>query len=421
MNVRITPSIPTGKIKSIASKSTAHRLLICAAFADKATEIFCKEINEDISATVRCLNSLGAKITRNEDSFTVLPIRIPKREAALDCGESGSTLRFLLPVAAVLGCKTDFIMAGRLKDRPLSPLREELEAHALSFSEPNKNPLSISGRISAGEYRIRGDVSSQFISGLLFALSVTEGESRIHIEGRLESLPYVNMTLNALFSFGADIDIADNLFVIHGKRRLTAPASLSVEGDWSNAAFALCAGALNKKAKVSVFDLDDNSMQGDRSIIEILVRFGADVRRRDDCFTVRGGQLRGIELCAENIPDLVPVAAVVAAGAEGTTKIYGASRLKLKESDRLESVSAMLRALGGNVEKTDDGLIIYGTGKLSGGVVDSFGDHRIAMSAAVASVICDGEVLIKGADSAAKSYPSFWDDLATLSVTLIKE
>jgi len=274
MKVRITPSNPNGRIKSIASKSAAHRLLICAALADKATEIFCEEINEDISATVRCLNALGAKITRNEKSFTVLPIRIPRREALLDCGESGSTLRFMTPVVAAIGCKTDFAMAGRLKDRPLSPLREELEAHGVSFSEPNKSPLSLSGRISAGEYRIRGDVSSQFISGLLFALSVCEGESRLVVQGKLESLPYVNMTLNALFSFGADIDIGDNLFMIHGKSRLRSPsAPITVEGDWSNAAFALAAGALTKKGKVSVFALDENSMQGDRSIIEILVRF----------------------------------------------------------------------------------------------------------------------------------------------------
>ena len=165
MKVKITPFTPSGKIKAIASKSAAHRLLICAAFADKSTELVCEEINEDISATVRCLNALGAKITRRGTSFTVLPIKNPRQNATLDCGESGSTMRFLVPVVAALGCGADFAMSGRLPERPLSPLREELEAHGISFSAAGTNPLTLRGKICAGEYKIRGDVSSQFISG----------------------------------------------------------------------------------------------------------------------------------------------------------------------------------------------------------------------------------------------------------------
>ena len=421
MKVKITPSVPAGKIKAIASKSAAHRLLICAALSDRSSEILCEEINDDISATVRCLNALGAKITRKDKSFIVLPIKEPRKNAELDCGESGSTMRFLVPVVAALGCGASFKMSGRLPSRPLSPLREELEAHGIVFSEAGSNPLTVSGKLSAGEYRIRGDVSSQFISGLLFALSVTEGESRIIIEGKKESAPYVDMTVCALYEFGAEPVTEDDGFTVTGKRRLTSEGKLEVEGDWSNAAFALCAGALSKKAKVSVFGLDPDSVQGDRGIIEILVRFGADVRRKGDCFTVRGGELFGINVDATDIPDLVPIIAVVAAVASGKTVISGAARLKLKESDRLSTVTDMLSALSADIEKTDDGLIINGKDRLHSAEVSSFGDHRIAMSAAIAATVCDGDVIVTGAEATAKSYPAFWGDLSTLGVTITKD
>ena len=421
MKVTLHPFTPSGKIKAIASKSAAHRLLICAAFADKSTELVCEEINEDISATVRCLNALGAKITRRGTSFTVLPIKNPRQNAVLDCGESGSTMRFLVPVVAALGCGADFAMSGRLPNRPLSPLREELEAHGISFSAAGTNPLTLRGKICAGEYRIRGDVSSQFISGLLFALSLIEGESQIKIEGKLESAPYVNMTLDALYEFDAEPEHTPDGFAVTGRKRFTSPEKLTVEGDWSNAAFALCAGAVSKKAKVSVFGLDPESTQGDRAIIETLVRFGADIRRKGDCFTVRGGELCGIALDASNIPDLVPVIAVVAAAAEGQTIISGASRLKIKESDRLATVTEMLSALGADIKMTDDGLIINGGGALRGGEVSSFGDHRIAMSAAVASVICTDTVSVTTAEAVAKSYPAFWEDIVSLGAEIKKE
>ncbi len=421
MKATITPFIPTGKIKAIASKSAAHRLLICAAFADKTTELVCEEINEDISATVRCLTALGAKITRKGTSFIVLPIRNIRQNATLDCGESGSTLRFLVPVVAALGCGADFAMSGRLPERPLSPLREELEAHGISFSEFGSNPLTVRGKIGAGEYRIRGDVSSQFISGLLFALSLTEGESRIKIDGKLESAPYVNMTIDALYEFDAEPEHIDDGFIINGKNRFTSPEALSVEGDWSSAAFPLCAGAINKGAKVSVFGLDPESTQGDRAIIETLVRFGADVRRKGDCFTVRGGTLFGINIDASDTPDLVPVIAVVAAAAEGRTVISGVARLKIKESDRLSSTTDMLSTLGADIEKTDDTLIINGGKALRGGEVSSFGDHRIAMSAAVASIICTDSVTVDSAEAVAKSYPDFWEDIAVLGAQVKKE
>ena len=420
MNVTLTTSTPNGKIKAIASKSAAHRALICAAFANESTEIICTETNEDIDATVRCLCALGAKITRREDKFIVLPIKNIPSHAVLDVGESGSTLRFLLPIVSALGCNAEFKMAGRLPNRPLSPLREELEAHGAIISEPGTNPLTLGGGISAGEYHIRGDVSSQFISGLLFALSIIEGESRIVLESAIESAPYINMTLKTLYEFGADISIDERGFTVKGKKKLTSPKSVVVEGDWSNAAFMLAAGAVAPRANVSVTSLDADSLQGDRAILELLVRFGADVRRKNDKITVRSGALYGIDIDATNIPDLVPILAVVAAAANGRTVIRGASRLKLKESDRLASVSDMLFTLGAGIAKTDDGLIIDGGKRLAGGVVSSHSDHRIAMSAAIASLLCDGDVTITDAEAVAKSYPAFWDDIASLGFNIVK-
>lgn len=421
MKATLTPAILNGKIKAIASKSAAHRALICAAFADRSCEIVCEEINDDISATVSCLTSLGVKITRREGSFIVLPIRTPKQNATLDCGESGSTLRFLVPVVAALGCGASFKMSGRLPERPLSPLREELEAHGISFSPKGSNPLTVSGKLTAGEYRIRGDVSSQFISGLLMALTLCEGECGLTLEGKIESLPYINMTIDTLFEFGAQPSFESGRFTIEESSTLTSPERLTVEGDWSGAAFPLCTGALNKKSKVSVLSLDSESTQGDRAIIELLVRFGADVRRKGDCFTVRGGDLLGIDIDASDIPDLVPVLAVVACAAEGRTTIRGAARLRLKESDRLATISEVLRTLGADIETTDDGLIIEGGKALTGGEVSSYGDHRIAMSAAVASCICQDTVVINGAEAVAKSYPDFWRDFSSLGASLSEE
>ncbi len=421
MKLTVAASIPEGKIKAIASKSAAHRALICAAFGNKSANIVCEEINDDISATVRCLCALGAKITRRDSSFVVLPIRTPKQNAILDAGESGSTLRFLLPIVCALGCNSSFLMSGRLSERPLSPLREELETHGAVISKTESDKLSVSGKISAGEYHIRGDISSQFISGLLFALSLIEGESTLTVEGKIESEPYINMTLNTLYEFDAEPERNDNTFIITGRQKFNSPENLSVEGDWSNAAFALSAGAIRKKSRVSVFGLDPESSQGDRNIIETLVRFGADVRRKGDCFTVRGEKLYGTKINAANIPDLVPILAVVAAAAEGQTVIYGAARLKIKESDRLFAITDVLSTLGADITETDDGLIINGGSQLSGGTVSSHNDHRIAMSAAVASILCEAPVSITSAEATSKSYPSFWDDMNTLGFSITKD
>ncbi len=402
------------KIKAISSKSEAHRLLICSALAGGQTSIVCSDTNEDITATVNCLNSLGASIVREENNsgemiYTVSPITEPPKYASLDCGESGSTLRFLLPVVAALGVECDIYMHGRLPERPLSPLYELLTENGVSLSPQGSNPLHVSGKLKSGDYSIAGNISSQFISGLLFALPFTDGDSTLTMTGKLESTPYITMTEQALELFSAEIKNVGNVFYISQKQRLTTPKEVIVGGDWSNAAFFLCAGAISSQ-RVTVEGLDLNSAQGDREIINILKRMGAAISRSGNCITVSRADLFGIEIDASQIPDLVPIISVVASVAMGKTRIYNASRLRLKESDRIQSVCQMLSSLGADITETDDGMIIHGKNKLVGGRVNSFNDHRIAMSAAVASLVCKNPVTVEGIEAVNKSYPAFLSD-----------
>ena len=416
MKLSILPSKLCGEISAIASKSAAHRLLICAAFADCETIIRCDEINEDICATVRCLSALGATIVRDAPHYRVTPIHKLNKNALLDCGESGSTMRFLVPLACMLGADASFQMAGRLPERPLSPLREELERGSIVFSAVGSNPLICRGQLSTTEFTISGGVSSQFISGLLFALAVSGKRGLIHIEGKLESAPYIDLTADALRQFGIEIDRSESLIELRENHGLRSPGEVFVEGDWSNAAFPLAMGAIGTHA-ITVRGLSPNSRQGDRAIVSLLARFGAEVTNEEDHYTVAPAPLHGIEIDAAQIPDLVPVLATVASVAEGRTVIYNASRLRIKESDRLQSVAALLGALGARVSETEDSLIIDGVPSLCGGSVSAFGDHRIAMSAAVASLVCTAPVTLDGANAVAKSYPKFWRDMRLLGLT----
>ncbi len=415
MKLLLSPSAVGGRIPAIASKSVAHRLLLCAAFADSETRIRCDEINEDIAATVRCLSALGATIVRKEKEYLVTPIQDLQKSTLLDCGESGSTLRFLVPVTCMLGANASFLMSGRLPLRPLSPLREELEKNGITFSPIGTNPLVCRGTLQTNNFRIDGSVSSQFISGLLFALAIAGKGGSITVDGRLESEPYLALTVDALRQFGVRVERRENLFVVSENHGLSSPDSVLVEGDWSNAAFPLCMGAIGK-FPVTVTGLNPVSQQGDFAIVGLLSRFGANVTLGDGECTVAPNELCGITIDASQIPDLVPVLAVVASVAKGTTVITGASRLRLKESDRLTATAALLSALGANIEEKADGLLIEGVSTLRGALVSSFRDHRIAMSAAVASLVCDTPLTLDGAEAVAKSYPDFWHDMSSLGL-----
>lgn len=417
MTVSVSPSIPNGSIRAIPSKSVAHRALICAAFADRETVLRCEHTNKDIEATAACLRALGAIITRKDDIYHVLPISTESalQGAKLPCGESGSTLRFLLPVVAALGIDAYFIMEGRLPQRPLSPLGELLIDNGVTISYPREDILHVTGRLTGSEFSINGGVSSQFISGLLFALTLRRQPASLSVSGKIESAPYLHLTENALSTFGAKPLLNKNTYTVSNTDTLRSPGYVDVEGDWSNAAFPLCLGLIGT-GEVRVSGLDPLSCQGDREIIDILRRFGGNVTLHENVYTAKSSSLRGIEVDASQIPDLVPIIATIASVAQGKTVIYGASRLRLKESDRLQSISDMLNTLNADVQITEDGLIINGHPHLKGGRVSSVNDHRIAMSAAVASVVCDSPVIIDQADAVSKSYPSFWDDMKSLGL-----
>ena len=419
MIAEITCTSPSGKTDVIPSKSVAHRLLICAALSDNPTEIICPAESLDIAATARCLASLGAEITLHDGVYSVFPIK-EKKEAVLSCGESGSTLRFLIPVAAALGRDVTFTGEGRLPERPVSPLADCLASRGAAIDYDGTLPLTTHGGLCGGRFTLPGNVSSQFISGLIFALPLLAEDSEIDITGKTESLPYIKMTLDAVSSFGIKAKMQGNKIIIPGKQTYRSPGKLTVEGDWSNAAFWLCLGALSENG-ITVHGLKSDSIQGDRAVLDILSRFGAEITRGDTGITVRKKTLSAVRIDASEIPDLVPVLSVVAAVANGETRITGAGRLRIKESDRIESTVNMLRSLGADAEPLSDGIRIFGKKRLSGGRVDSANDHRIAMSAAIAAAVSDGAVSIYGAEAVRKSYGDFYEKYAALGAVVNKK
>lgn len=414
MNQTVSPGPRTGSVRIPASKSQAHRLLICAALGAQPVALRCDGVSADIAATARCLRALGADITDDgTGTLRIVPIagEMPAH-ADLFCGESGSTLRFLLPVVGALGADVTFHMAGRLPERPLSPLDAVLTAHGMTIRRDGAL-LHAGGRLWPGAYALPGDVSSQYISGLLMALPRLPGESTLAVTGRLESAGYIAMTEDALHLSGIRLQKRERTYTISGGQTARLPAQCHVEGDWSNAAFFLCMGALSP-AGVTVTGLASDSSQGDRAVLDVLRRFGADVRETQDAVTVRRCALRGVTIDAAPIPDLIPVLSVVAAFADGQTQIVNAARLRLKESDRLESTAAMLRALGAQVEVHDSGLTVTGRKVLTGGTVDPQHDHRIAMAAAAAASGSTAPVTVRDCACTDKSYPRFWTDLSAL-------
>ncbi len=422
MTVTIQPGAVSGTVRAIPSKSAAHRLLICAALADKPTHVFCEKESQDIAATVRCLEALGASIWQEGGAYRVVPIhreRIPQ-PCTLDCGESGSTLRFLVPVVCALGVTATFQMAGRLAQRPMEPLATQLREHGCTIThKPDQDRMEVSGQLQPGTFTIPGNVSSQFITGLLFALPLLDRESTLVVEGELESKGYVDMTLSALQTFGITPPKTEDRWTI-SPSTYASPGTLRVEGDWSNAAPWLCMGILGGEG-ITVDGMDPQSLQGDKGVCEVLARMGGLISGQDNAISAMPGTLTSTLIDARNIPDLVPVLAAAAATAPGQTQVEGAARLRIKESDRLMTTRQTLNALGGDVEETEDGLIIRGKPRLAGGTVDAQGDHRIAMLAAVASVVCNGPVTITGAEAIRKSYPTFWQELRDLGKEVAEE
>lgn len=363
---------------------------------------------------MNCLRALGAKITVTASNLlTVEPLWSNQSAvAALDCGESGSTLRFLIPVVAALGVKGTFTGHGRLPERPIHQLLDQLKNHGCQWDR-TKLPLTLQGPIAGGTYTLPGNVSSQFVSGLLFALPLLKEDCILVLTSKLESKGYVNMTQSTLKKFGIVIEEWANGYGIKGRQTYRSPQSLQVEGDWSNAAFWVCAGALPGSA-VSCTGLIKESLQGDKEIINVLKGFGAEVSFLNNTAQAVGKPLQARSIDAAEIPDLIPILSVVAAAAKGTTEIYNAGRLRIKESDRLAAMAENLTHIGADVTEKQDGLIIRGGKPLQGGVVKGFGDHRIIMSMAIAATLCQGDLTIEGFEAVNKSYPQFFEHFKML-------
>lgn len=377
-----------GTVSAPPSKSAAHRALICSFLAGGGTV---KPIiaSKDMQATVGVIDALknGRKI--------------------LDCIESGSTLRFMIPVAASIGADAVFTGSGRLPERPVGEYLDLLPKHGVSCKSEGGLPLEISGSLKNGSYEVSGNVSSQYITGLLLALANLEGDSAVILKTPLQSKPYVDMTVKVMADYGVEIRETEFGYLIHGGQTFRK-TDYTVEGDWSQAAFFLVAGTLG--GNITVTGLDRNTAQGDKGIIDVLRAFGADIEINENSLKCVKSQLKGAVVDASDIPDLVPILAVAAALAEGKTVIKGAERLRYKESDRIESVVSNLKKMGADAEETADGMIINGKKRLCGAQLNGYNDHRIVMAFSIAALFAEGETVISDAQSINKSYPSFFEE-----------
>ena len=402
-----------GKVTPPPSKSQAHRLLICAALGTEPCTIACSSVNDDIIATMRCLNALGASITYSNGMFAVTPVAVAKG-ATLDCGESGSTLRFLMSVAAVLGADATFVGAGKLPQRPMGDLCNVLAEHGISFEKHSADelPVTCNGTLQGGKYCLPGNISSQYLTGLLFALPLANEDSEIEVTGVMTSASYIAMTLDALSIAGIKIEQQGNVFKIQGGQQYKMPSAITVEGDWSSAAFWIVAGVTGKNP-LTVCGMNISSLQGDSKVIDHLRSMGAFINVDNDVVAMPS-QLFGAELDCTDTPDLLPILSVAAAVAHGTTVFTGVGRLRFKESDRLEAMRQVLASFGIASQVGEDTFTVFGGEPVASGVVNSFGDHRIAMSAAIMSCVAKGITTIDNSICVAKSYPTFFDDFAML-------
>jgi 3-phosphoshikimate 1-carboxyvinyltransferase len=414
----IRKSTVSGELKIPPSKSITHRMAICAALAEGTSMISNPLISDDIKATVDALKALGAHVHRfDEGELEIEGGLSGKEEVVLDCGESGSTLRFMLPLAAALGGRITFTGKGRLPKRKIKDLIEALRGLGASI-DSDSLPLTVSGKIKPGKIQIRGDVSSQFVSGLLFALPLLDGESTIELTTELQSKPYVILTIDALERFGLDIGVKDNYrrFIVYGNQKLI-PGKFFVDGDYSSASFMIAAGALC--GDLLLKDLRIPSMQGDSKAVEILQAMGAQIEKEKGGLRVKKSSLKGIEIDARDIPDAVPILAVVATQAEGKTRIFNAERLRDKESDRLAAIASELQKMGAKIAERPDGLEIEGPITLKGVEIDTHGDHRIAMACSVAGLVADGETIITNPECVKKSYPDFFRHLEAMGAEVL--
>jgi 3-phosphoshikimate 1-carboxyvinyltransferase len=410
-----------GTVSAPPSKAYTHRMLIAASLSNGTSKIFSPLLSDDTEATLEAVKALGAETELNENCWTVHgqeTLKTPRRP--IDCRESGSTLRFLIPVAALASGPSKFLFGAPFERRPVAPLLESLKELGVEsdVQQNNSSVLVCGGGIRGGKTSIRGDVSSQFISGLLFACPKAKEDTEIVVAPKLESRGYVEMTLDVLVKHGLEGAVNHDLSRLWiPSNQNYRPCDHTVPGDFSSAASLLAAAAVTS-SKVTVKNLTYQTSQGDRAIVSILGEMGASFRVGDNSVKVEGGKLVGIDIDAKDIPDLVPVCAVLGCYAEGRSEIYNAERLRYKESDRLGSISAELKKMGAGIIVNEDGLTIHGGCPLHGATIDPHNDHRIAMACAVAALGAKGETKIQDVECINKSYPQFFSDLRELGANV---
>ncbi|MEL5864864.1 3-phosphoshikimate 1-carboxyvinyltransferase, partial [Clostridium cochlearium] len=413
--VKIFPKKLKGSINIPPSKSLAHRAIIAAGLAGGESIIDNIVYSKDILATIYGMKNFGVSINEIEkNNNKLLNIKgvnkIQIQNNVIDCIESGSTLRFLIPIALLQNEReVTFIGSGKLPQRPLDEYYNIFNKKNIFYQNEKGNlPLRVKGKLKPGEFYLKGDISSQFITGLMFVLPLLCGDSKIIITSKLESKAYVDLTMDILNKFGVKIENNNyKEFYIKGNQSYV-PRNYNVEGDFSQGAFWLVAGAIGEE--MSCKNLNINSLQGDKEIINIIKYMGGIININNDCIKVISSKLKGITIDASEIPDLVPILAVAGTVSSGVTKIINAKRVRIKECDRLHAIACELNKIGGEVEELEDSLIIKGNKKLKGGIVDSWNDHRIAMAMAVASTVCEESLIINNSKAVEKSYPNFWEE-----------
>ena len=422
MKIKIKPGNLKGTIEIPPSKSYSHRAVIAAALAEngKKSKIDNLKFSVDITTTTDIMENWGAEIERFESALEIIGNggKVAPRDKYVQCNESGSTIRFLIPVGITSKNELVFDGKGKLVDRPLDSYYRIFDKQGLKYETTGgKLPLTVNGKLKPGNYEIDGNISSQFITGLLYALPLLEGDSKLIINKNLESKGYVDLTLEILKLAGIEIVNNDyKSFDIRGNQTYK-PFDYTVEGDYSQVAFWIVAGIIsaNRDNEVKCLHVNKNSLQGDREIIEIVTRMGAKLEIFDDYVIVKPSKTKGTVIDISQCPDIGPVLTVLAALSEGETRIINGERLRIKESDRITSIKTELNKLGGNVSEEGDSLIIQGVEGFRGGItVNAWNDHRIAMSLAIASTRCEKEIILEEAESVRKSYPHFWDDFVKM-------
>lgn len=412
--LQIIPQKLSGTIEIPPSKSMAHRAIICASLAKGKSKISHIEYSQDIIATIEAMENLGANIEKYEDYLIIDGTKtFTNNNIQINCKESGSTLRFMVPISIIKPANVHFVGEGNLGKRPLDIFYNIFDHQNIKY-EYTKDilDLHINGKIHSDTFKIPGNISSQFISGLLFALPLLEGDSKIIISSNLESKGYIDLTLQMLKYYGIHIENHNyQEFIIKGNQSYQSQ-DYYVEADYSQAAFYLVAGVLNNEVTLKGLNLD--SLQGDKEILEILTRMGANIKTNGQLLTISSNQLKATSIDGSQCPDVIPVLALACALASGTSTIYNAKRLRIKECDRLKAVYSELTQLGVKIIEKEDGLIIEGVNKLSGGNLSSWNDHRIAMTIAIASTKAIAPIIIDNKECVKKSYPSFWEDFTKL-------